>query len=184
MANSRNADAYAQYTGFASYSYRLIEYLMNNNEMIWKLLHYSTPNAWNETDLTKAQKAALIYDGSDDASRFKVFLDMGQPDVQTVENCILRISPHSIFPENRTIATTSIILETYANYKTNHLSNYQTRIDLITENLLQVFNGVTLDGVGLGALYFDRMGSESNRMEWGGQVPFRGRWIIMSTKSN
>jgi hypothetical protein len=174
-------DSYNSYDNFADYSYSLVKYLMDHDEMIWKLLKYSTPTAWNESDLTKAQKGALIYDGSDDASLFRVFLDMGQPDVNTTENCILRISPHSIFPENRVVGTCNFIFETYANYKVNHLSNYKTRLDMIMQRLLATFNGATIEGM-LGKMYFDRMGSEAIRAEWAGQIPYKGRWVIMSNK--
>jgi hypothetical protein len=182
MANSKN-DNYASYDNFDSYSYKMIQYLMDNNEEIWKLLYYKTPTAWNEPNLTKAQKGALVYDGSDDTSRFNVFLDQGAPDVVTREDCILRISPHSIFPDNRIYGTVSLILESYCHFKINHLSNYKTRLDVITKELLKTFNGVTIDGLGIGAIYFDRLASESNRLEWGGQIPWKGRWMILSNKS-
>jgi hypothetical protein len=174
---------YAQYRGFDSLSYNCIEHLMNNDETIWKLLYDLTPNAWNRGDLTMAQKRSMIYQGQDNSADYKVYLDQGAPDVMTREDCIIRISPHSIFPENRVIATVSMVFECYCNYKVNTLSNYKTRIDMITQRFLQVFNGVAIDGM-VGNLYFDRMGSESNRLEWGGQVPWKGRWIIMSAKSN
>lgn len=174
---------YAQYEGFDSLSYECIKYLMDNDEVIWKLLFYNTSDAWNRANLTKEQKISLIYDGSDNTANFRVFADQGQPDVETAEQCQIRISPHSIFPDNRVIGTTSLILECYSHYKINHLSNYRTRIDMITKRFIQVFNGVTINGL-VGNLFFDRMGSESNRMEWGGQQPFKGRWIIMSAKSS
>jgi hypothetical protein len=176
-----NGGSYAQYDFFDEYSYTLIKYLMENDEVIWKLLKYDTPDAWNRADLSQVEKGSLIYAGGDNSATARVFMDIGQPDVLTEEVCIVRISPYSIFPDNRVVGTTSIMFEVYSHYKINHLSNYKTRIDMITKRLIQVFNGSLIGG--LGRLFFDRVGSDSNRMENGSQLPFKGRWIIMSNKA-
>lgn len=174
--------SYSEYPYLDTYSYACIKYLMDNDEEIWKLLKYTTHDAWNKPALSTEEKAALIYNGTDDTSKYKVFLDMGSPDVLTREDCIIRISPHSIFPDNRVVGTVNMIFEVYCNYHCNTLSNYRTRIDMITRRFLEVFNGVEIQGM-VGRLYFDRLASESNRMEWGGQSPWRGRWIIFSSKT-
>lgn len=175
--------SYALYDGFDSFSYNCISYLMTHDEMIWKLLKYTTPDAWEMPDLTQEQKAALVYDGSDDSSKFRVFLDQGQPDAQTVEGAIIRIAPYSLNPENRVVGTILMIFEAYTHYHNNHLTNYRTRNDMITKRFLQVFNGATIEN-GLGKLHLDNLGSYGTRLELGGQLPWRGRWILMATKSN
>lgn len=176
-----NGGSFAQYEFFDEYSYTLIKYLMENDEVIWKLLANDTPDAWNKPDLSQAEKAALIYRGGDNTAMSRVFMDIGQPDVLTEEVCIIRISPYSIFPDNRVTGTISIMFEVYSHYHINHLSNYRTRIDMITKRLIQVFNGAVIGG--LGRLFFDRVGSDNTRMENGSQLPFKGRWIIMANKS-
>lgn len=181
MPTNINQGSYAQYKIFDSISYNCYEYLMLKNEMIWKLLYYDTPDAWNKPDLTKEQKGQLIYNGQDDLTLARAFLDIGQPDVWTKEICIIRISPHSVFPDNRVIGNVSVIFEVFCHYKMNHLSNYKTRIDIVAQNFLETFNGINIGGVG--KLFFDRMASYDNRMETGGQLPFKGRWLIMSNKA-
>jgi len=181
-------DSYALYDGFDTFSYNCISYLMKNDEMIWRLLFYNTPDAWDETvigkpNLTQEQKASLIYDGSDDSSKFHVFMDQGQPEAETTEGAIIRIAPYSLNPDNRVVGTILMIFEAYTNYHVNHLSNYRTRNDMIAKRFLQVFNGATIEG-GLGKLHLDNLGSYGTRLELGGQTPFRGRWILMATKSN
>lgn len=173
--------SYAQYEDFDSFSYKCISYLIDNDEVVWKLLKYMSPDAWNQTNLTRDEKIELIYNGSDDSSKFKVFLDSGSPDAFTREDCLIRISPHSLFPENRTVGTINIMFEVYANFHVNTLSNYKTRTDMITKRFIQVFNGINIGGIG--RLYFDRVGSYSDRSEYVGGVPMRGRWTIMSNKS-
>jgi hypothetical protein len=181
MSNSINEGSYAQYEDFDNYAYNCVKHLMDNDEVVWKLLKYKTPDAWNQPNLTRAQKAALIYAGQDNSADFNVFMDIGQPDVETTETCVIRLSPYSVFPDNRVYGTVSLMFEVYSHYKLNHLGNYKTRVDMITKRFIQVFNGSVVGGIG--KLFFDRMGSESNRLENGGQLPFRGRWIIMSNKS-
>lgn len=173
-------DSYALYNDFDSFSYKCIKYLMENDEVIWKLLDDNTPSAWNGTDLTSAEKAALIYDGSDDTSGFKVFLDQGQPDVQTGEVCILRVLPYSLNASNRVVGDMLMMFECYSHYKINHLDNYKTRTDMIIQRLLQVFNGATVGGIG--KLHLDSMGTFGTRSELGGQLPFRGRWLLLGNK--
>lgn len=180
-----NAGSYATFGDFDSYSYNCIKYLMDNDELVWKLLKYNTNDAWNKPNLTQEQKAALIYDGSDNTADFRVFLDSGQPDVITDEITILRISPFNVFPANRTVGIVSILFECYAHYKVNHLSNYKTRVAMIMQRYLQVFNGAMIGGIG--RMYFDRVATDytnNTRMEKGGQTPTRGMWLVMSNKSN
>lgn len=173
------SEAYNNYGTLADFSYNCITYLMENNEMIWKLLKHNNPDAWNESDLSHAGKADLIYKGQQNASLSRVFLDMGQPDVIDEQICILRISPMGIIPRNRTVGIVSMMFEVYAHYKINHLSNYQTRVDLICQNLLGVFNGKEMGGIG--KMFFDGMRSSDNKMSQGGVTPFRGKRLTMST---
>lgn len=188
-SNLINDGSYAQYEDYDILPYTLVKYLMNNNEIIWKLLKYTTPDAWDKPDLSYSEKASLIYNGGDNTVDYRVFLDRGQPDVQTFETSQIRIANYSIYPENRVIGTISFIFEVYTNYKINHLSNYKTRNDVIIHNLRKTFNGKFIPkenagGGTIGRLYFDRIASDSNRQEIGGQLPFLGTWMIMSIKSN
>ncbi len=179
-----NAGSYAYYPDYDVVPYRCVKYLMEQDDIIWRLIKYNSPDAWDETrfpNLTMQEKAALIYAGSDNTSDFRVFMDRGQPDVNTLEICQIRISNYSIFPENRVVGTMSVIFEVYPHYKVNHLSNYRTRGDMIMKRLIQVFNGSSIAGIG--KLYFDRIASESTRQETGGQLPYLGKWMIMSNKS-
>jgi len=183
MADTRQEN-YAKYKIFNKFSYKLIEKLMTDNEEIWKLLKYVTPDAWNKPDLTLDEKAALIYDGSEDTTEFKVFLDDGIPDVYTREDAILRISPFSMFPENNVIGTVMVRFECYAHWKVNHLSNYTTRVDSMITEILGTLNGVAIDSLGaVGRLYFDRLQAARARMETTGQTPFKGKVLFLANKA-
>ena len=171
--------AYNDFSQFSEFSYNCIKVMMNNNELIWKLLKYSDPDGWNKPNLTQAQKAALIYAGQQDTSQYHVFMDGKQPDVLMTEITLIRVMPHYAVGLNRTIGMIQVSFEVFSHYKINHLSNYKTRIDLIAQELLGLFNGTDVGGLGL--MSFDKMADQSSRLFQAGQIPFGGKQIIFST---
>jgi hypothetical protein len=173
--------AYNEFRVFSKLSYNCIKLLMDENELVWKLLKYTDPDAWSRADLTQAEKASLIYAGQQDTADYHVFMDGKQPDVLVKEVSLLRIMPHYAVGLNRTLGYVEVSMEIFSHYKINHMSNYQTRIDTITEELLALFNGATIGGVGL--LTFDKMADQSSRLFQAGQIPFGGKQIIFSTFS-
>lgn len=155
--------------------------MMDENELVWKLLKYTSPDAWNKPDLTQEEKAQLIYAGQQDSSKYNVFMDGKQPDVLVEEVTLVRIMPHYAMGYNRTIGVIEVSMEIFSHYKINHLSNYTTRIDTIAGELLALFNGVNIGILGLMAI--DRMIDQSSRLFQAGQIPFGGKQIIFSTYS-
>jgi len=181
VTKSIGLEAYSDFRIFSKLSYNCIKFMMDNNELIWKLLKYTDPDAWNKPNLTQDEKAALIYSGQQDSSKFNVFMDGKQPDVLVEEVTLVRIMPHYAVGLNRTLGYVEVSMEIFSHYKINHMSNYQTRIDTITEELLALFNGAELGGVGL--MSFDKMADQSARLFQAGQIPFGGKQIIFSTYS-
>ena len=60
-------DAYNKFDDLDSFSYNCIQYLMDNSELIWRLLKYKTPSAWDSTicpNLSKQEKGAEQESGS------------------------------------------------------------------------------------------------------------------------
>lgn len=181
MANEIGSEAYNKYPGLADYPYNCITYLIENNEMIWKLLKYNEANAYKQDNLTKEEKGLLVYKGTDKEEDFRVFMDQGQSDAWVHESCVLRISIFRIFPTNRTIGTVQMSFEVYSHYKINHLTNYRTRIDYICQELIETFNGKEMGGIG--KLFYNLMEDTTQTLSQSGQVPFKGKRIIMSTKA-
>jgi hypothetical protein len=174
--------SYAKYIELPLFSKNCIGYLIENNELIWKLIKYSDPDAWMKPDLTEQEKRNLIFKGVGDATNFRVFMDVGQPHVWTVKSCVIRISPHSINSINYVRGMIRMSFEVFSHYDINHLTNYQTRVDTIAQQFLEVFNGATIGGIG--QLFFDGMVDQSDRVYEGGQLPHKGKIIIMSNNSN
>lgn len=173
------SEAYNDFSRFSKLSYTCIKHMMDNNELIWKLLKYTDPDAWKKPDLTQAEKAELIYKGQQDTSKYHIFMDGKQPDVLVNEIAILRIMPSHAIGFNRTIGLVEMNMQVFSHYKINHLSNYQTRIDTIAEELFGLFNGSTV-GI-LGRMTFNQMIDPSSRLFEAGQIPFGGKELVFST---
>ena len=171
------SENYNKFTEFPNLSYNCITYLMDNNELIWKLLKYNDSNAWSKTNLTKSEKQALIYSGQPDETNYRVFLDIGQDNSWNEQTSILRISPITLIPSNHIVGEVYMGFEIYVHYKCNHLSNYQIRTDLIAQQIIEVFNGAEIGG--LGRLYFDARASRSCKASIMGQIPYKGMNVIM-----
>ncbi len=173
--------AYNNFGVFSELSYNCIKYLMDNNELVWKILKYSDPDAYNFPDLTQEEKGMLIYAGQQDSSQYHVFMDGKQPDVLMTEITLLRIMPHYAVGLNRTVGYIEVSMEVFSHYKINHMSNYKTRVDTIAGELLALFNGSNVGGLGL--MSFNKMADASARLFQAGQIPFGGKTIIFSVHS-
>ena len=171
---------YASYSDFAEYSHKCIDYLVENNEMIWKLLASNASDAWDGANLTHAEKAALIYNSEPDSTAFRVFMDSGNPDVWTREICQLRIYPYRVFAQTRTHGVVLMEFDFFCHYKINQLSNYQTRVDRGIQELLGTFNGINLAGIG--RLHFNGVETAEDKVMSTGILPFKGKCIYMSNK--
>jgi hypothetical protein len=178
MTTYDNQEQYNKYTEYPNLSYNTISYLMDHNELIWKLLFYNDSEAWNKGNLTHSQKASLVYDGSPDETKFNVFMDTGQDYAWTRETTVLRIFPAELTPSNYIYGEVLMGFEIYSYYKLNHLSNYQIRVDVIVQQLLETLNGAEIGG--LGRLYFDISAAPKNRAIVIGQLPWKGKGLLMS----
>jgi len=172
---------YNEFTLFPEVSYKCIKHMMSNNELIWRLLQYNDANAYREdtthANLTTEQKGALIYDGIRKETDCRVFMDTGADYSWTDQVAILRITPIELIPTNYIYGNMAIAFEVYSHYKINQLSNYQTRLNMITQQIISVFNGTEVGG--LGRLYFDSYSSSRSKMQVIGQIPYKGNAVIM-----
>ena len=171
-----NQEQYNKFTNLPLLSYNCISYLMENDELIWKLLKYNDAKAYSKADLTHAEKADLIYAGQENITDFRVFMDVGQDNSWLHESTVLRITPIELIPTNHIYGHVTMGFEVYSHYKINTLANYTTRIDTITQKLIEIFNGA--DIIGVGRLYFDA-GENRSKAIIIGTIPMKGRALIM-----
>ena len=171
--------AYATYGVMPHISYKIIEHLINNPnaEIIWKLLKYTDADAWKKPNLTKEEKTKMIYDGKTSQDNCNVFLDYFMDEATNQEKSFLRIYPSYIFPKNRTSGICCVNMEVYIHSQINHLSNYTTRLDTIIQKLIEILNGVDINGVGV--LYFDYDATTYCRVSTTGEKPYKGKHLTM-----
>jgi len=171
--------AYNTFDGLDEISMNCINLLIDNSEIVWKLMKYNDRDAWEKPNLTKNEKREMIYGGQDDETKYRVFMDIGQNDVWVNEACVIRISPHSALGKNRTVGIVTVSFEVFCHYKINTLSNNKTRVAMITKEFFKVFNGERVGG--LGQLYFDGLANPIDRLIGAGQIPYKGFQTFMST---
>jgi len=175
-------EGYSKLTGFSQFSYNAVQHLLDNNETIWKLLYYNDKDAWNKPNTSLNEKRSLIYGGEPDETLYRVFISEKQPDAWVHEACILRVFPSGIVSDNRTINTAVITFDVYSHYRIDTLSNYTTRVDVIVEELVSLFNGFNIGG--LGRLYLNGIATKQTGARESGQIPYAGKRIVLATKQN
>lgn len=175
-----NKEAYNTYAQVPNFSYRIIEHLMTSEkaDTLWKLLKYNDADAYAKPNLTIEEKAALIYKGIGTEDNYSVFLDYMSSDAVATVKTFLRIYPGEAFPQTRTTGIQGINLEVFVEHTINHLADYTTRVERITQILLEVLNGADIGGVGV--LFFDAKASRFCRISTAGVSPFKGKLIVMA----
>ena len=178
---SDNKIPYNKFTDFPKLAANCINYLITNEQLIWRLLAYNDPDAYkldsDHPNLTSAQKRALIYSGEPDQIPFRIFMDLGSDTARDDQVTMLRIAPVELIPVNKIYGYVSVGFEIFSHFRVNTLSNHQTRTDTICQRLIENFNGQEIGG--LGKLHFDAMANSKSRSQLIGAVPFKGRGLIM-----
>lgn len=173
---------YNQYEQLPTLPYNCISYLMDNSELAWRLLAYNDANAWKvdvtHPNLTKAQKGALVYNGIIPQTNARVFMTTGLDSAWTEQVCQLRISILEIYPTNHLLGNVLMGMEVYPHSLVSQLANYQTRADMMIQELIQVFNGAEIGG--LGRLFLDVSKNPRCRMSAIGASPFSGKAITFA----
>lgn len=128
--------------------YNIIAYLMKNNEEIWKILKYSSPDCLQQPNLNIRDKAALIYSGQGISTSYRVFMNPID-DAFTEQVSLIRIFPDLIVPRNRSVADINFVIQVFSHVKLQYLSNYTNRTVYLMQQILETLNGVdTIEGMG------------------------------------
>jgi len=169
--------SYNKFSQVPLFPYNVVEYLVNNNDYLWKLLKYPTYDAWNKANLTKSEKRELIFNGEQKQTDCRVFLGEGQNDVWTEEQTFLRVSVVEVVPENYVYGSISVGFEVYTHFNIETLSNYTVRQDACIQSIIETLNGAEVGG--LGRLYFDSEINRNCRIRIIGKIPYKGKALIM-----
>lgn len=179
-----NESSYNQYDGLQNFTLFIIQHLMLNNEDIWKLLKYDTQDALEKPNLTREEKASLIYPGASggDMDDYRVFRTPYLDDLTTNQQAQLRVYLESVTPDTLLYGTVDVNIEVICHVKMIELNDYQNRAESIVWQVIKTLNGAEVGGIG--KLFFDRNGSfyDLIKMNRYNNRNFYGYTITMSTK--
>lgn len=172
--------AYNKFTGFSDICTRLLNFLMVENENVWKLLFYDSPDALEQPNLTMEQKRSLVYKGYGDSEDYKVFRCPYIDDSMTKECTQLRHYALTINPENRSMSIVDVAFDCITHTKLSDLEGCQNRVERMVEEILGTLNGREVDGVG--KIFFDsrRAAYDAARNSIFNNRYFYGFQIVMS----
>lgn len=134
--------------GMPNIGYRIIEYLMLNNEDIWKLLKYPSYDALDKPNLTIKEKRELIYDGASDAENFGVFRGAYYDDAFDEQTTQLRVFVQTVNPISDYMSHVEIAIECLCHNKIVHLKDYLNRLEVMVQQVIATLNGVQVGGIG------------------------------------
>jgi len=143
-----------------------------DDERIWKLLKYNTRDALTKPNLTKKEKAKLIYRGEKDVSQSdekRVFMQSYLEDSFVIQCSLIKIYIDSVVPQTHLISTVNVCIDIMSHSKTQVVYNdasdeieypdeyrpiegeimYKNRNTLLLKCLLSVLNGRDIAGVGM-----------------------------------
>jgi hypothetical protein len=179
-----NESSYNQYDGLQNFTLFIIQHLMLNNEDIWKLLKYDTQDALEKPNLTREEKASLIYPGASGGNMddYRVFRTPYLDDLTTNQQAQLRVYLESVTPDTLLYGTVDVNIEVICHVKMIELNDYQNRAESIVWQVIKTLNGAEVGGIG--KLFFDRNGSfyDLIKMNRYNNRNFYGYTITMSTK--
>lgn len=154
MGNCCDPVSYNKFSGISNIGYKILYYLIMNNEDLWKLLYYDTQDALSKPALTTQQKRDLIYDKTDDSEDYKIFRTPFVDDAFQKQCSQLRIYISSVDPVNSIKSSLDVTIECITHIKLTNLDNYQSRSERLMEEVLGTLNGKNVGSIGY--LYFDQ----------------------------
>lgn len=180
---------YNRFTHIPNFSMNIINYLIDNNETIWKLLKYETNDALSKPNLTTDEKTNLIYSGmskvdnpedyKDAEKGYRVFTK-GMSTDAIVEACSqLHIYVGNVIPRDHIVSNIDMYIQIISHNGILVLDNYQNRNEVMLQQILSTLNGAEIQGIT--NLSFDK----GNNVRW---FKFSEKWyegyrLIMSCKT-
>ena len=181
IITSSHQDKYNKYTEYPRASYNIIKYLIANNDLLFRLLKYPDAKAFrldaDHPNLTLEEKNSMLYNGIDPETDFNLFIDLRQDDAWTKQFSFIRIAPSKLVPTNYVYGYMPIVMIPYTHFKINTMINGETRLDRMTQQLIETLNGAEIPDVG--QLFFDARASRECQMTLTGSIPYSGNVLVM-----
>ncbi len=173
---------YNKYISMPYIPYRIIEYLANNNENLWKILKYNTYDCLSENDLTFEEKMELVWSHEANQEDYKIFLTALVENMIPVSGTIIKIYKEMTLPRNHINAVAGYEIDILYGGKIA-LVEYNgipcNRGDVCEAEILSTLNGVEVDGVGKLEFSMKKLGSSRSSLNIGDNKSFTGTSLLM-----
>lgn len=173
---------YNKYISMPYIPYRIIEYLANNNENLWKILKYNTYDCLSEDDLTFEEKMELVWSHEANQEDYKIFLTALVENMIPISGTIIKIYKEMTLPRNHINAVAGYEIDILYGGKIA-LVEYNgipcNRGDVCEAEILSTLNGVEVDGVGKLEFSMKKLGSSRSSLNIGDNKSFTGTSLLM-----
>jgi hypothetical protein len=175
-----------KYTSLPSVPYKIISYLAQNNENIFKALYYQGSDALEQPDLTLEQKINMIYVDEGKEVEKNIFLKplIGEEMIDSATQ--LRIYKYGISPTDNMTSVINYRFDIITGSKISLIYDEDgipcSRLDFIESELLNALNGLDLFGTGKFQFNRDLSTSDKQILTLSNSKNFFGSILIMSVR--
>ena len=167
--------------------YNIYDYLMRNNENIFKILKYPTKDCLSKSNLTMKEKIALLWKGEAEETDYHVFFKPLVGNEMTEETTQMRINKVYMSPDNIYLSTNTyefmfLVGESIALIDYNGIPC--PRVDVLETEVLKTLNGKYAFGT-VGTFQFNRdmsrncqstLNVNNSKTYFGSSLYLAGKW--------
>lgn len=204
-----SGNAFNRYTNLDNIEWSIIRYLINSETKfannLWKILKYDTEDCLLKENVSKKERAKLVYIDNGDSTNCRVFMEPFTDDSWTERSSHLHIYVGDVEPENHLVSKVNIVFETITHNKITNIIGDATSEDLSMVNpaefdddenpiilyknretvmlkcVLAELNGMFVNGVGVMQFNLTHNGNDKSKQKlWNGKT-YYGHETIMST---
>jgi hypothetical protein len=176
---------YNNFENLPTVPYKLINYLAEHNDRLFKLLKYPSSDALDKPNLTFEEKLELLYTDVDNEVDKHIFLKPLVGDEMTNAESQIRIYKSSIKPLSKQDAVVSYRFDFITGDKISLVYDDGIpcpRLDLLETEILNTFNGVDLFGTGEFQFSRDLDTTDKQIFAMSNSKGFFGTYLIMSVR--
>ena len=177
--------AFNKFTTLPSVPYKILSYLAENNERIFKALYYQGSDALNQPDLTLEQKLDMIYVDEGKEIDKHLFLKplIGEEMIDSVTQ--LRLYKYGISPTDAMTSVITYRFDIITGSKVSLIYDNNipiSRLDFIETELLNTLNGIDLFGTGKFQFNRDLSTQDKQILTLSNSKNFFGSILLMSVR--
>ena len=177
--------AFNKFTTLPSVPYKILSYLAENNERIFKALYYQGSDALDQPDLTLEQKLDMIYVDEGKEIDKHLFLKplIGEEMIDSVTQ--LRLYKYGISPTDAMTSVITYRFDIITGSKVSLIYNDNipvSRLDFIETELLNTLNGIDLFGTGKFQFNRDLSTQDKQILTLSNSKNFFGSILLMSVR--